>query len=263
MSNWGLCLDSRTAFAGIASGDGTQHTAGNAAKAASPTTIGTAGYNWHGFALYVVAGSTARFRIDVEIGASNAVICEDLYLDATGANANNAPAVWYVPIPVPDGTDIKVRAMSTASGQLLRAAVVGIQTDFRGYARARRVACISAWSVCDPQPIVTETGTTETAYQEITASTASRYAGIYLTAAAGGDTARTAGRRVLRLAVGAAGSERVIWTSLRGSAGNQQVGTPEGPFPLGIAAGQRLSFTAQSSAASADSAGLAVHGLIV
>jgi hypothetical protein len=263
MSNWGLAFDSRTESAGISSSDGTTHTAGNGAKAASPTTIATAGFNWSGFVLNVVPVNSTRFRIDVEIGASNNIICEDLYLDGAGAGANNTVGSWFVPIPVPSGTDVKIRAQSTTASQGLRASVVGFRTDFRGFVRARRLACISTWSGCDPQPTVTETGTTETGYQEIVASTASRYAGIYLTPATGGDTARGAGRRVLRLAVGGIGSERVIWTMLRGSSATLQIGSPEGPLPLGIAAGQRLSYTAQTSAATSDTLGVAVHGLIV
>jgi hypothetical protein len=264
MTNWGLSLDSRTENVGISSGDGVSHTCGNGAKAASPTTIGAAGHNWHGFVLYAVPLNNSRYRIDVEIGASNTVICEDLYLDASGAGANVSASAWFIPIPIPSGTDIKVRGMCSIASQTFRASVMGFQTDFRGYQRARRMICINSWSTLDPGTIISDTGTTETTPPtEITSSLSQRVSGIYLTPAAGGDTARNAGRRTIRLWTGGAGSERAVWTSMRASAANQQMGAPEGPFPLSFRAGTRLSYTVLSTGASADSIGVAVHGLVV
>ena len=269
MSNWSLALDGRHEALGVGTGDGTTHTAGNAAKAAGYTTIGTTGFAYTGFWLYVTSNNNARYRIDVAVGASDNIIVEDLFLDAMGTGSNTGHSRWWIPIPVPASTAIKVRAHAQAASQSLRVIVVGYQTDFRGFMRARKIVPLHGWSgstpFVDPLPSHTEPASTaESGYTEITSSTSVRAMGLYMAMGTGGDTTRTAGRRIVRLYRGASLSERLIWVSQIGNGTTTLLSNPEGPWPIAVPSGQRLAFTTQSHASppGAEPIHMALHALI-
>lgn len=258
MSNWSLYGATRLETLGITSGEGVTVTSGTSTAKGTYATIGTTGFNYSGFTLQLAAVSTARFRLDIAIGSSDQIIVSDLYADCTVGAGNIA---LDIPIPVPTGTAIKARVGAQASSQNLRAAVTGYGVDTPGFRRFRLLTNLSGFTGADPTTVALN-GTSATAWQEVTSSTAVRVAALYLCPSNGGDAARTATRMAVDIATGAAASETTRATLLMGATGTNFVAHPHGPIWMPIPPSTRVAWRATCSAASTDSMGLAIAGLV-
>jgi hypothetical protein len=252
----------RKEILGESTGDGTAITAANGSKG-SYSTLGTTGFAWHGFWLHAVANNSQAYRFDVAIGGSNIVILPDLILDARSTGANLLSLSVHFPIAIPPATEVKARAQSVST-HVLRMIAVGYQGDGRIPRSASRLISLNGWSGTDPVNTVTQTGTagSNTAWTELTSSLAADIAGLYLAGSTVGDTARTGGRLIVDIATGAGGSENVRDWLLAPNAANGGVGALNGPYPLRIPAGQRVSWRERGGTTMADSHGIAAWGLV-
>lgn len=250
MSNWSLYAATRVEALGAGTGEGVTHTASLNAKAAY-TTIGTTGFAYSGFHLSVVAVTSARFAIDIAVtdNAAERIIIENLFLDGSNSTNEGSMTLW-VPIQIPSGSVVRVRAAASASSATLRVMVVGYAADYPHAGRFSRLVALPAFTdLPDPNTAVDLTGTTFTAWTEITASSSVNAAALYLSGSTDGTTTRTATRLLIDIGTGAAGSEvrRYLWQT--GQTTNA-VGTAiHGPIWCSIASGTRLAFRAQCATA--------------
>jgi hypothetical protein len=260
---FGLFGGGRIESLGEATGEGTTITAANGSKG-SYATIGAAGFDYTGFWLIVGPANSSGFRIDVALGASNVIIFPDLALDARASGANASPVSIWVPLAVPAGTDIKLRAQSTAANTL-RCMINGYAGDPFAPPVAAGVINLNGWSGVDTSVSATPgtTAGTASAWTELTSSLARDIAALYLAGNCAGDTSRTAGRLTVDIGVGASGSEVVLFTFQTTNNSNNQADT-FGPIACAIPAGTRIAYRVKPSYTSAtpDPFGLVGHGIV-
>ena len=211
----------------------------------APTTIGTASFDYDGFYLCFGQASPARWRIDViaNTGGADIVIVADLCLDTTGAGGLDIATV-LVPVRVPAGAVIKLRAQTSAVSQTFVATIMGFQGDNNQTLGFRGAISCTDWTNADPTNSVALTGNTFTAPTTVQASTTAAIAAFYATVSYRG-TAPTATNLLINVCIGASGSELILATLFTRVAGFPRL--PIGPFPCAIRAGTRLSFQAQAS----------------
>jgi hypothetical protein len=207
------------------------------------TAIGTTSFDYDAFWLFILATTTttAYYRVDVGVntGGSDQTLVADWYFRFPGAG-NIGPAPAFFPIRVPKGATLKGRAQSSTSAALAMV-ILGVHGDSRllqGYSRAINCTDWAAGSV-DPANSFTFSGTSTTAWQEITSSLTQRISGLYVSLDERGNTSGFAGQFNFEIGVGSAGSERALFHQAR--CNNQGVLTSGvGPFPVDLASGARL-----------------------
>ncbi len=257
---------SRFETLGLSSGSGATVTSGAANAKGSYTTLGTTGFRYGGIALMLGnANSTARFRIDLAVntGISTQIIAEDLFADFK-ASATQVEYAFNLPLRIPAGASVMVRAQSTTASQTVQAALLGWTGNFAGDPGYRALKCLTDWTNTDPTNLIaTGTSAGTTAWTQVQASTPSRVAAIMMLLDSAGGSGRTASSMSIDIGWGNAGSERVLASVFQVLASSPLACVDHGPFPCDIPAGTRLATRATLATAQATSTsfGTPLYGL--
>lgn len=262
MSNWPVNAGTRYEQLGFASGTGVSLTPGNGSKGAY-ATIGTTGFRYDGFILACIPGvSAVQLRVDIAIntGGSDVTVVEDFFVDVAGT-ANNVQN-FLIPVKIPSGAVVKVRAQSTVvtAGALVVAIAGWAQDVPQELPSAKMISCTD-WTGSLPTNSVAQNGVSFTAWTTICASTTNRVKELLFALTGAGDVARTAASMNIEIGIGSAGNEKTIATFC----GKQASATMAAVYSrtrCDIPAGTRLSFRCQCSAAVSDTVAVAANGLI-
>ena len=257
---------------GIVTGVGTTVTSGAINAKGSYATLGTTGFAYDGFFLYITglagAGLT-RFRIDLAVntGGSDQLIVEDLYFDSSPSGFYFADQKSIlVPVTIPAGAVVKARIQATLASSILSASVLGFQSDAKATKGFRALKSATDWTNTDPTNSLTLSGTTLTGWSQVMASTPARFAGLYLSLDSLGGSSQVTAHATFEIGLGASGSEhstgiiiaRQLVISSNGAAGLIDC---HGPYPCDIPAGARLSVRAQCDSANTVAYGVILNGL--
>ncbi len=263
-----LVSSTRYETKGISGGVGTTVTAGSANTKGSFATLGTTGFGYDGFHLYITGlggGGTTRYRVDISsnTGGSDQLIVEDLYFDPSPAGVYSADQrSILVPVSVPTGAVLKARCQSVAGATSLSVSILGFQGDAKATKGFRALKSATDWTNTDPTSTVTLTGTTLTGWQQVQASTPVRFAGLYLGLDSLGNGSLTTAHATFEIGIGPGGSEHTtgIVIARQITAALPLVDT-HGPYPCDIAAGYRLAVRAQCDIADTNTIGVVLNGL--
>ncbi|HYD07795.1 MAG TPA: hypothetical protein VEC60_18815 [Reyranella sp.] len=265
---YGLPLASAARYEtlGAGTGTGTTVTAGSANVKGSYATIGTASFGYDGIfvtALKPVGTGVARGRLDIatNTGGSDQIVVADWYWSTISGFSSGGQVQRYLPVRIPAGATVKARWQSATGSATLSVMIVGMQGDARQIPGFRAIASLTDFTNSDPSNSVTLSGTTQTAWTQVIASSGSRVTGVIGNLADLGTALGTAVHCLIDIGWGGAGSERVLSRSLHmlgSNIGYQQIG----PLPCDFPAGTRFAFRAQCSAADTNVLGLALNGLV-
>ena len=211
-------------------------------------------FDLHGFLIQTgECNPTATYLVDIGIGPSGSevVLWPDLLMGANGQMSLN---VTWVPLFIPAGTRIAARVQSSTgdSTDKARWRILGGRSPFpfpvplcsRVIAYGADTAD-SGGTTVDPGA----TANTKGAWYEVTAATTAETKVLYLALGTRGNSAMADGWGEVDIAVGAAGSEQVIFTEQRiRLRATEDIFPPlVGPIPVSIPAGTRLAVRAQCS----------------
>lgn len=233
----------------------------------SYATIGTTTFHWSGFYLLVQRiATTGRWRLDVAIntGGSDAIIVEDFFIETT---ANGTSFNLWFPLRVPSGASVKVRVQCDSGGSTLAMAAFGYMSGPNGPPSYSRIISCTDFTSTDATNGVTLNGTTQTAWAQVVSSTALRIAGLYVSPSRRADAVRSNASLVVDIGRGAASSEIVTLQLVvfNHGATNMETVVPasvERPYFIDIPASTRLSVRAVADAATTDSFGVCLSGLV-
>lgn len=264
-----LVSSTRYETLGIATGVGTTITSGAANAKGSYSTLGTTGFEYDGMVMTITglpgAGIT-RYRVDLAVntGGSDQVIVEDVTFDTMNAGAyySGLRAVT-LPVGVPKGGVLKARSQAVAaSSASISVSVAGFQGDAKALKGFRALKSATDWTNTDPTNSLTLSGTTQTGWSQVMASTPVRMAGLYLAIDSLGNNALTSAHATFEIGVGALGSEHSTGIIIP-----MQL-SPSGPLygfaaccPCDIPAAARLSVRAQCDVADTNTIGVVLGGL--
>jgi hypothetical protein len=247
----------RSEALGRSSGDGTTVTSGGSSGTkGSYTSLGTTGFDWDGFTLFCSGLGVSRpCQLDVAIGATPDIIIADSFwypFDSTCAWAA------HFPVRVPASTALKVRTALNTNGNTSKWMAIGYQGDhlYRGFRRAEQ---LNSFSGAEPSTTVAESGTTQTAWTQLVASTSRAYGGLIIQ---GPDIVGSSpgGGVVLEIGVGGAGSEQSLGSTLW--ANNAQHSFNQCLMLADIPASSRIAFRSQSASAGTPTLGPSILGLV-
>lgn len=140
---------------GISGGTGTTITAGAANIKGSFVVLGTTGFKYDGFQVFlhgVYTGANPRYRMDISAntGGADQVIVADLCGDQT-------PTAWYylagtmfVPVSVPAGAVLKARLQSTVASSLMAVGILGYSGDAKATTGFRALESVIDWGLAIP-----------------------------------------------------------------------------------------------------------------
>lgn len=252
MADFPSVIDGTRYAAGVAGGSsrGIELTSGSAnVKGSWTELIASTAFGCAGFWLDIVPNSFNNYLLDVGIGAaaSEQVIAGDILVGV----ASRAAFSVYIPISIPAGVRVAVRAQCSSAGQLMP---VGIRLGATGFLQGPPLQQWVAYgaTAADSGGISIDPGATihtKGAYSQIVASTT--YAIRYLYAAVGhqDNSARSTAHYLFDIAIGAAASEQIILPDLFTSCNpNFDALYPAwfGPMPVSIPVGTRLAVRGQS-----------------
>lgn len=262
MPDWGLWDSSRVASsADTATSAGSASIAANASantKATSFTQlIASTAFEaaWMTVAI-AVPGTTAKYLVDIGIGAAASETVLIANLPLSGASTAPPFQVFTFPVSIPSGTRISARSQASTGSSACRVQVVLTAGAWASPAPLGRFLTMGA-DTTDSGGVAVDPGTsanTKGAYTTVYAST--DFALKWLCVHCGHDAAANATANLhmlVDIAVGAAAAEQIVIpdfynyfpTAVRASL------SPPLCLPVGIPAGTRLSARAQASGATA------------
>ena len=262
-----LVSSTRYETQGLSGGVGVTITSGAANAKGSFATLGTTGFEYDGFHLYITGlpgGGASRYRVDVSsnTGGSDQLIVEDIYFDPSPQG--NYTAAWkeiLVPVAVPAGAVLKARCQAPAASVSLSASVLGFQGDAKATKGFRALKSATDWTNTDPTNSLTLSGTTLTGWTQVMAATPARFAGLYLALDSLGATGQTAAHATFEIGIGTSGSEHTTGIVLARQLSGYGLNDGHSFHPCDIAAGTRLSVRAQCDGANTNSYGVVLNGL--
>jgi hypothetical protein len=267
MSNWPIVAATRYETLGITTGQGVVVTTGAINTKGSAATIGTTGFAYKGFhiALANFISTGASYRVDVIANSgTDEVIVQDFHVDNRNASTN-ALLTIYFPIAVAAGAVLKVRAQASTATLTFRASIIGFTGSAELQNGFRASLAATDFTNSDPTNSVTPSGTTQTGWTTMQASTPARFAGLYVMPTGIGSTSGVATQATFDIGHGTAGNEVPIVTGIatRMTAAAAMV-TPMayGPFFCDIGAASRLAFRMQNAVTSNIAVSCAAWGLV-
>lgn len=266
MSNWPIVAATRYETLGITTGQGVTVTCGASNTKGSAATIGTTGFAYKGFHIAIVAmSSAAPYRVDVIANSgTDEVIVQDVHVDNRIAGTSSAFSIYF-PVAVAAGAVLKVRAQSSTASATLRASIIGFTGSAELQNGFRAALAATDFTNTDPTNSVTPSGTTQTGWTTMQATTPARFAALYVMPCGAGGSAGAATNATFDVGHGTAGNEVAIVTGIAtrmsASAGILEP-TSSGPFFCDIAAGSRLAFRMQNAATSNIAVSCAAWGLV-
>jgi hypothetical protein len=264
MTNWPLNTASRYETIGATGGppvnEGTICTTGAANTKGSYATMGTTTFQADGFFLTLLNTGTAdRFRVDIAIntGGSDTIIVEDFWCENNGIafHVHN-----WIPVRVPSGAAVKIRAQALGASRTLGALATMYSDPSR--VGGSKIRSATDFTNTLPTNTLTLTGTTQTAWSEVCASTAARFCRLWAMPTNAGDATRTADRFIIDVGMGAAASEVVLGQFYMSSSTTALRVNSAIEFPCDIPAGKRLAFRVTCLNANTDSMSMACMGLV-
>lgn len=235
----------------------TSHASSANTKGSYTQLIASTARATEGMILQIRGFNTERFLIDIAIGAaaSEIVVVPNLACAVVSNSCNLA----YIPLAIASGVRVAARVQSNALSNQIQLQLFLIH----GLPGLHRATTYGADTANSRGTLATASASLNTKgnYAELTASTTNPIKILYVCSSPG---TTTAGSVLCDIAVGAAGSERVIISNLyiRHATANRtnDIGGAVGPFPVDIPAGTRLSACIQSNVASVES-GVSILGL--
>lgn len=249
----------RSETLGRSSGDGTTVTSGGSSGTkGSYTSLGTTSFDWDGFTLMCSGMSASRpCQYDVAVGATPDIIVADGFFfpfDSTYVH-------WqHFPVRVPANTALKMRCAVNTNGNAQKWIATGYQGDhlLRGF---RKAANLNTFSGAEPVTKLTESGTTQTAWTQLIASTADRYGALIVQPPDVTGTGQ-GGCVILEFGIGSSGAEQSIG-SLAVSSNVPQRCVGQGFLLCDIPLGSRIAFRVQAANAGTPSVAPSVLGLVL
>jgi hypothetical protein len=233
----------------------------------SYTSLGTAGFDYDAFWLYVTntqGGSADRYRIDLAVnnGGSDQIIVADMFYDgSTGGSYYNAVGALssIIPVRIFKGATVKARCQANAGSGTVAVSVQGVQGDARMTGPGRALVNDTAFTNTDPANSISVSGATQTGWTQVVASTSVRYGALFLAASTNGSAPSLIGFRI-DVGWGSSGNEKVLFSIQSNcySGTGSMFGGALGPYPCDIPAGTRIACRVQSSYGSAGGAFLPV-----
>ncbi len=259
---FGSALAGATRFEtlGATTGSGTSVTPG-ALGYGSYVTLGTTSFQWDGFVVHTCGNGNAgtTFSLRIAIGGSQQVVAQHL------PGNPNGPFIVTVPVRVPSGATVAVGAAGVTT-TAIRAMITGYAGDGRlakGFSRL--VPLTDMGNIPNPAQQMPLTGTTQTTWLQIAASTSDPVGGIYFAVIKqDGTGSSTTNSRVLwDIGWGPSGSEQVL-LRIQNNPGtfNFHALPVVGPFPAYIPKGTRLAVRAQANLSDSNSLSPYVAGLV-
>jgi hypothetical protein len=246
-------LGAGTAFGTAVTASATVNTLGTAA------TLGTTSFEYDGIfvSIYAPSNSQSLLQIIANTGGSDQVIANFLPVPHEGGGGLYQGTSGLIPIRIPAGAVVKARVQSQTTVAVVNVFVVGFQGDSRLSTGFRGLACCTDITTSDATNGVTLSGTTQTAWVQIQASTAQRIAGLYWSFGPRGLTP-TNTPMLLQVGWGTSGNERVLF-----SVGLSPSLLPvvQGPYPCDFPIGTRLAVRMQCAAATTQTISIMLHGL--
>jgi hypothetical protein len=252
---WPAAASCQYELVGESGGIGTTVTSSASANVkGSYTTIGTAGFSYDGFWLHITntqGGTAYRYMVDLAVnnGGSDQIIVANAFFDGSigGAYYQTAGSFLpFFPVSVPKSGVLKARCSATTGSGTVAVSVQGMQGDNRIIRPFRGVVNDTPFTNGDPTTGITTSGTTQSAWSGIIASTSVRYAAIYVSESSVGGNPGLIGYRA-DIGFGAAASERVLFSIVTTAYTYTMPGSALGPYPCDLPAGTRLAARAQSS----------------
>lgn len=249
------------------------NTAGGVATVSSSTnakgsysTVRVTSFDCDGFLFsWCCTGSNNRQLLDVAVGAagSEQIIVADLHYGATA----NVTQWMYIPYSLPAGSTIRVRHATSAAAS----AAYAVTEIKGGWAQSLKGCSIATYgaTAADSGGISMDAGATNSTYGaivQVVASTTYPIKAIAITLGANANTATTIGRAIIRVMVGASGSEVPILDLpvIQGGTAIDNYGpAPDFWFPVNIPQGSRISARMMSTVTDATDriCDIVVHGL--
>lgn len=224
----------------------TANTKGSWAQLVAATT-----YDASGLVVFINKLASSDFLVDIGIGASGSerIIVPDL---VAGYYTRYQAAVYYVPISIPAGVRIAARCQSISGGATLSVLVSLLSQGFLPSSSLGRVTAYGANTADSGGTSVDPGGVahTKNAYSQINGATANPIRALAIGIGCQENGARTQGFWLVDIAVGAAGSEKIILPDVHLSAEltiDSITPSALGVFFIDIPAGVRLAARAQSS----------------
>lgn len=257
-----LATAPRYELLGQSAGAGTTVTGSATANTkGSYTTIGTSGFDYDGCWLYItnkMSGTVARYRVDLAVnnGGSDQIIVADMFYDGStgGAYYSGAgPTSPFIPVRIFKGATVKARCQATAASGTVDVSLQGVQGGATMIGPGRGLVNDTPFTNTDPTNGIVVSGTTQTAWTQIVASTTARYRALYVMAGAAGGTVNLMATR-LDIGWGSSGNERTLFSLDTWEYGNTSIGLlggALGPYPCNFAVGTRLALRIQSAYPSA------------
>ncbi len=256
-----LACSTRFETLGLSGAIGTLVTSGSGAYG-TLTTIGTTSFDYDGFIVdfqpYTSTSVTqARVTITAGNGGGDEAIVADYFID--GSYVYSARSVDFA-VAVPKGAVLKAKLYGPNTSVAEWMTICGYQGDGRRPRGFSRVVSLTDWTGQDPTGSITMTGTTQTGWAQIQASSPNRAGGLYwmLDGRGKGNSGLTSLRASFDIGWGASGSERVFyqiatWTNIANGHG--------GPIPCDFPAGTRFAFRGIASGTDTDVLSIVLCGL--
>jgi hypothetical protein len=258
-----LAASTRCETLGAASGAGTTVTSGSAGYG-SLVTLGTSSFNYDGvFLTYLQTGSStaARVTVTANTGSADEIIIQDLFLDSRTSTAGPRFGI-YVPIAIPKGAVIKAQVYTRTASITGQVAITGFHGDSRMSRGFRGLVSLTSFSGLSTATGLTLSGTTQTGWSQIIASSPYRIAGLYAAVSTNGSTPSVGATIQFDIGWGASGSEKPFCTLIAGVLTADMFLANVGPIPCNFAAGTRFAWRATASQTDTATSGLVLNGLI-
>lgn len=200
-------------------------------------------------------GGNSGLLIDFALGAASSeqLIVEGYRIGTYNRGSQIVDA--YVPVALPKGQRLACRAQTAgASSALLGVSLLGVPSKMDGngmsFSHGKGIGASTSTSLGSP---LTGSGTSETAWTEITSSTPFHAKALDMLVGDNNDATNFNAHQLIDLAIGAAGSEvPIIEDWQQSSSGGESVPPANTGFPIDIPKGTRLSWRHQSTAATID-----------
>ncbi|MBS0371760.1 MAG: hypothetical protein JSS57_21470 [Proteobacteria bacterium] len=168
--------------AGFGAGDGTLISTTSPAhtKGAYVQLTASTANDWAGFWVSLATGSaaSARFLFDISFDGGSTVAVPNVYTLPGGPFSSGQSALFFLPMNVPAGANIQVRAQSGVASQTFRIALLGVVRNSDSRPLFNTCTAISAADTAGTQPGTTAIPLTDT-WTEMNPSTSATYGAIF------------------------------------------------------------------------------------
>lgn len=192
---------------------GTPCTAGNGSKGSASATLGSTSAAWSGFWLYIAWSSTSnsRYLMDISKDGGSTWFVANFYVEPS--ISGTAVSMFWFPLNVASGCDLRIRSQSNGAAQTFRAWVRGVVTNSNSRPLFSTFTALNA-DTTNSRPSgsdITMVASGSTTFSELVASTAATYGALAAVLAAPSGGAVTTNQMVmLALASGAAAAEAIF-----------------------------------------------------